>query len=431
MAASFNLLRAEEEDDDEEEEGNDGIDRISSLPNSILCHILSFLPTKTSVCTMSLVSRRWRNLWKNLEVFDFRDKWRDYSYHGPDDEYIEWFMFFTVFVNTALALRRSNVIRKFRLDCDHIEDDPFWAYSIDTWMSIAIGPHLEEFHLTLFTAGFNDLPLKLFSCSNLVSLRLKGYISLQFQDTSEICLPSLKVLHLLDMDHLDLNSVNMLLSGCPVLENLKLCFCPESFAKLQAPSSLTRLKVKVQNEVGTCLEIDAPGLKYLSLTKVILGDVFGNLHNVEEAYLDVFSTPESKSVEPLYILLRALSGVKRLELSDSTTKCLFVAPVLDFPEFRYLLHLKLWLLSFNATFLFDMLQKCPMLQTLITFSQKGGRSYDSSPSYRCEVKPKSVPKCLTMIIDDGWFHSLNQLDEWLKKICDLPRGSAMCQVKFY
>jgi hypothetical protein len=122
------------------------------------------------------------------------------------------------------------------------------------------------------------------------------------------------------MDHLDLNSVNMLLSGCPVLENLKLCFCPESFAKLQAPSSLTRLKVKVQNEVGTCLEIDAPGLKYLSLTKVILGDVFGNLHNVEEAYLDVFSTPESKSVEPLYILLRALSGVKRLELSDSTTK---------------------------------------------------------------------------------------------------------------
>jgi hypothetical protein len=162
MAATSKLLK--------EEEGNDGIDRISSLPNSILYHILSFLPTKISV-TMSLVSRRWRNLWKNLEVFDFRDKWRDYSYHGPDDEYIEWFMFFTVFVNTALALRRSNVIRKFRLDCDHIQDDPFWSYSFDTWMSIAIGPYLEEFQLTLFTAGFNNLPLKLFSCSNLVSLR--------------------------------------------------------------------------------------------------------------------------------------------------------------------------------------------------------------------------------------------------------------------
>ncbi|KAK2408237.1 F-box/FBD/LRR-repeat protein [Trifolium repens] len=155
-----------------EEEGNDGIDRISSLPNSILCHILSFLPTKTSVCTMSLVSRRWRNLWKNLEVFDFRDKWNnEYTYHGPDEEYIEWFMFFTVFVNTALALRRSNVIRKFRLDCDYIQDDPFCRHSIDTWISTVIGPHLEEFHLNFLNLGFNNFPLKLLSCSNLVSLR--------------------------------------------------------------------------------------------------------------------------------------------------------------------------------------------------------------------------------------------------------------------
>jgi hypothetical protein len=122
------------------------------------------------------------------------------------------------------------------------------------------------------------------------------------------------------MDHLDLNSVNKLLSGCPILENLELSFYPEILAKLQVPSSLKRLKVKVQNEVGTCLEIDTPGLKYLSLTNVILGDVVGNLHNVEEAYLDVFSTPESKSVERLYILLRALSGIRRLELPDSTTK---------------------------------------------------------------------------------------------------------------
>jgi hypothetical protein len=80
-------------------------------------------------------------------------------------------MFFTVFVNTALALRRSNVVRKFRLDCDYIQNDPFCAHSIDTWISTAIGPHLEEFHLNLLNAGFNNFPLKLLSCSNLVSLR--------------------------------------------------------------------------------------------------------------------------------------------------------------------------------------------------------------------------------------------------------------------
>jgi hypothetical protein len=37
----------------------------------------------------------------------------------------------------------------------------------------------------------------------------------------------------------------------------------------------------------------------------------------------------------------------------------------------------------------------------------------------------------TMIVDDYWFDSIDKVDEWLKKISDLPRGSAMCQVKFY
>lgn len=38
----------------------------------------------------------------------------------------------------------------------------------------------------------------------------------------------------------------------------------------------------------------------------------------------------------------------------------------------------------------------------------------------------------TMIIYEYWLKSLDQpkTKEWLKKISDLPRGSAMCQVKF-
>ncbi|WJX87962.1 hypothetical protein P8452_70095 [Trifolium repens] len=66
----------------------------------------------------------------------------------------------------------------------------------------------------------------------------------------------------------------------------------------------------------------------------------------------------------------SFSRIKHLDLLVSTTKWLFAAPVLDFPEFRYLLHLKLRFLSFNPTFLFNMLQKCPMLQTLIAFIGK-------------------------------------------------------------
>jgi hypothetical protein len=154
-------------------------------------------------------------------------------------------------------------------------------------------------------------------------LSLNGYIGLQLQDSSKICLPSLKVLHLLDMGDLDLNSMSVLLSGCPILEHLKLVFCPKSLAKLRVSSfSLKWLTILVENHVGACLEIDAPNLKYLSLTNITFSNVaaIGNLRNVQEACLDVFFTPKSGSVEPLLNLLRAVSRTKHLELCSSTTK---------------------------------------------------------------------------------------------------------------
>jgi len=88
-------------------------------------------------------------------------------------------------------------------------------------------------------------------------------------------------------------------------------------------------------------------------------------------------------------------------------------------------------------------------------------SCDSSPSYGWEVKPKSVPKCLvshlTFIDLRSYLGNLNELEftsyvlqnglvlktmlirsfsleqqgEWLKKISDLPRASALCQVTFH
>ncbi|MCI48484.1 F-box/LRR-repeat protein, partial [Trifolium medium] len=57
--SSMKRQKAAEEEDD--------TDRISSLPDSVLCHIMSFLPTRNSIATMSFVSPMWRNLWKHLQ----------------------------------------------------------------------------------------------------------------------------------------------------------------------------------------------------------------------------------------------------------------------------------------------------------------------------------------------------------------------------
>ncbi|KAL7251313.1 hypothetical protein ACSBR1_013198 [Camellia fascicularis] len=50
-------------------------DRINNLPRCIVCHILSFLPTKYAVGT-SILSTKWKHMWtsiRNLECFKFSD----------------------------------------------------------------------------------------------------------------------------------------------------------------------------------------------------------------------------------------------------------------------------------------------------------------------------------------------------------------------
>jgi hypothetical protein len=138
--------------------GGIGIDdRLTTLPESVLCHILSFLPTITSVATMSLVSHRWRHLRKYLQVFHFDNS--DFNYNKK----------FALFVNAVLALRRSRDIRKFNLQLEWRFED---YKSVEMWVLAATGPHLEEMSITIMDGAGITLPPSFFvNCTNLVSLR--------------------------------------------------------------------------------------------------------------------------------------------------------------------------------------------------------------------------------------------------------------------
>ncbi|PNX93525.1 F-box/LRR-repeat protein [Trifolium pratense] len=49
-------------------------DRISSLPDPILHHILSFLPTKLAATT-SILSKRWNPQWLSVPVLEENIEW--------------------------------------------------------------------------------------------------------------------------------------------------------------------------------------------------------------------------------------------------------------------------------------------------------------------------------------------------------------------
>ncbi|KAK7244974.1 hypothetical protein RIF29_39803 [Crotalaria pallida] len=49
-----------------------GPDRISSMPDEVLCHILSFLPMENVVAT-SVLSKRWLPLRHSVSVIDLND----------------------------------------------------------------------------------------------------------------------------------------------------------------------------------------------------------------------------------------------------------------------------------------------------------------------------------------------------------------------
>ncbi|CAJ2663832.1 unnamed protein product [Trifolium pratense] len=368
-------------------------DRISNLPDGLRSHVLSFLPTKTTVQT-SILSKKWHHIWKHQSVLYFTEFTEDYHLY-EDKQSDEQFKSFVVMVNSVLnLLHNPRAIRKMTLLllCFYtLFEDKFRQYSVNNWIQSVIGPYLEELHLTLVKDRQGPdfkLPQTLFTSPNLVSLSLVGGISLQKLSSTPVSFPLLKNM-LISIGSAEVLSVNALLSGCPIIETLDLSFCSMSLDKVCIPPSLKRLIADTKNDRGAYLEINAPDLEYLNITKITFGEVF-SMYNVVEAHLDVF--PHSlSSVTSLHNLLGALSGTKYLVLSPSTSKWLLGEPRdLLFQEFRYLVRLVLNLPRFNYNSLISLLQKCPMLQVLIIHNVE---DKEQSPVLRWAPQ-RSVPSCL-------------------------------------
>ncbi|XP_057746349.1 FBD-associated F-box protein At5g60610-like [Arachis stenosperma] len=400
------------------------MDRITDLPDSLIGHILSFLPTKTAVST-SLFSRRWRYLWQHLQDFNFQlDEDEDEDQGEGEGEQYHWsFMHFSAFVNGVLAQRRIRDIRKFRLLSSYAGEGSFHDRSLNYWLLAAIGPQLQDLDLSLYALdpyNFMWFPSSsvlrgIFTCNSLISLTLDGLIGLK--NISSVHLPSLKTMRLSIRGEFPTDKI---FSGCPVLEDLYLHFNVRNASKIIFPNSLKRVKVH------------------------------GEYQGEEDLYY-------------IHMLLNALNRGKKLHLRSSAIEYILGAPAFDFPEFSCLLHLELE--CFNPTLIINLLCKCPKLQVLEMCSD-GQISTVPTGNSSSWTPPTCVPDCLasqlTKIEFKGYKGSKDELGfiayilksglvlqtvtvhlDWLKnekgkskkkynittELCAIPRGSNMCRIE--
>ncbi|AES98831.2 F-box/RNI/FBD-like domain protein [Medicago truncatula] len=156
------------------------IDIISSLPDEILSHILSLLPTKLAFST-TILSKRWHPLYRSLTSLDL------------DDE----------------AVADTNSFLRFHRSVDK-------DYNLEGWIERANQHPVEHIEIC---SPFHLIPLGLgiFRFSTLVILEL---VYLEFPGNISVNLPSLKTLHLNDVHFKNKKNFDKLVYGCPILEDL-------------------------------------------------------------------------------------------------------------------------------------------------------------------------------------------------------------------
>ena len=320
-------------------------DRISNLPDSLLCHILSFLTTKKAVVT-SILSSRWTTLWTLVPKLDFdsdefremfssdeeeqspnhQDQWNNHRYHFT----------FGHIVSRVWALRdrsrnNANPIKHFRLDWQS-DSDPI---HVDTWVRTAITPDLEELDLFIPHPKPFNFPSTLFNyAKSLLVLKLNGKIVLN-PPSSSYGFPSLKTVHLVDVRFANGNTVSKLLSCCPVLQNLYLQtyirsgrsgwpgWPGDNYFKIIVPT-LKTLHLIFLRYWDYKLEINAPALEYLYCRGCSVEDILlGNLSNLFEANIAVDHDVSKECGKKIRDFIGALSNAKSLHLVSNLTEVIF------------------------------------------------------------------------------------------------------------
>ncbi|KAL4554852.1 hypothetical protein LXL04_037459 [Taraxacum kok-saghyz] len=319
------------------------------------------MPTKEAVKT-SILSTRWKNLWASVPTIDFDDD----LLHAKGRRTADMTSFMN-FVERVLQLRDSLSMEKFRLSCRVYCD----AYQIRSWISDAIMHDVRELDLSLFQVYSYAIPESMFHSTSLVSLKIILHYNMKFP--SYVSFPRLKTLQLTYGQYVDNEYTEILLSGCPVLEELALF--TNTFRSNIAISSPSLKSFTICDEpiliygkfyYGSSykINIDATNLTNFEYTGSLSNQILlDNVSNLVKACID---SPLDQATFGTFGLLKQLQYVVSLRFCDQLLKSLF-----HIPKLPNLTHLTLTTeIGTDTTFrtLMDLLSVCLVLQS-ICFSE--------------------------------------------------------------
>ncbi|KAF9589598.1 hypothetical protein IFM89_025881 [Coptis chinensis] len=189
--------------------GGEDVDRISCLPDNILHHILSFLPTKYAVGS-SVLSTKWKYLWTSVPKLELSDSLLYSTKIKSGDPMVK--ASFMNFVDRVLLLHEASSIHKFSLECAEAYD----VTRFNAWISAILKRNVQELILSVCMDPF-VFPLCRFNCQSLTTLKI-DVGSACFWTPTSMCFPKLKVLNLKDVIFCGDLSIQQAFFSFPVLE---------------------------------------------------------------------------------------------------------------------------------------------------------------------------------------------------------------------
>lgn len=305
-------------------------DRISELPDEILCHILSFLPTIEAVKT-SVLSHRWENVWASVPTIDVCDT-NPIKFDCDS---------FSMFLDGVLYAHDCSKVHRFRIHCTKMVD----PLLLDYWIGTAIGCNVVELDLGIIPMGsvYSSLPPQCFELpGSLFMLKSLEKLNLSLQSFTTITpepswFPNLKFLHV-SVSFAGSHLMENLFCCCPVLEELIFDADPEYdddsiyIINISAPM-LKRLQISffmerydleiVEYEHKLFINADAPNLEKFTFDGNLLAIyTSSNAKSLNEAKIDCADLHAGHEIdyhldaaENLYRLFKGIVNVTYLSVS--------------------------------------------------------------------------------------------------------------------